>query len=58
MLYDDSRRFRYGVLTPEEMRAAEQSAFAMGVPSLLLMEHAAAAVTDETEKALGGDCRG
>ena len=46
------------MLTPEEMRAAEQSAFAMGVPSLLLMEHAAAAVTDETEKALGGDCRG
>ena len=58
MLYDDSRRFRYDVLTPEEMRAAEQAAFAMGVPSLLLMEHAAAAVTDELEKALGGDCRG
>ena len=58
MLYDDSRRFSYGVLTPDEMRAAEQAAFAMGVPSILLMEHAAEAVTDELEKALGGDCRG
>ena len=30
----------------------------MGVPSILLMEHAAMAVVDELEKALGGTCAG
>ena len=48
----------YLVLTPGDMRRMEQKAFALGVPSLLLMEHAALAVTDELEKALGGCCRG
>ncbi|MBQ7656701.1 MAG: NAD(P)H-hydrate dehydratase [Clostridia bacterium] len=57
MLYDDSWRFCYDVLTPEEMRRTEQKAFALGVPSLLLMEHAAIAVIDELEKALGGSCK-
>ena len=45
------------MLTPEEMRRVEQKAFSLGVPSLLLMEHAAMAVVDELEKALGGSCR-
>ena len=45
------------LLTPGDMRRTEAQAFARGVPSLLLMEHAAQAVTDALEKALGG-CRG
>lgn len=45
------------VLAPADMRALEQRFFAQGVPSLLLMEHAAEAVTDALEAALGG-CRG
>ncbi|MBR5109926.1 MAG: NAD(P)H-hydrate dehydratase [Clostridia bacterium] len=57
MMYDDSGRFQYEVLTPEEMRRTEQKAFDLGVPSILLMEHAAIAVVDELEKTLGGDCR-
>lgn len=57
MLYDDSGRFQYEALTPEEMRRTEQKAFDLGVPSILLMEHAAIAVVDELEKALSGDCR-
>ncbi|MBR3741935.1 MAG: NAD(P)H-hydrate dehydratase [Clostridia bacterium] len=46
----------FTVLTPEDMRRTEQKAFALGVSSLLLMEHAAIAVVDELEKALGGSC--
>lgn len=42
------------LLTPKDMRRTEAQAFARGVPSLLLMEHAAQAVTDALEKALGG----
>lgn len=57
MLYDDSALDSFDVLTPEDMRRTEQIAFDKGVPSLLLMEHAAVAVVDELEKALGGDCR-
>ena len=57
MLYDDSRR-EYRVLTPNDMRRTEQKALDLGFPSILLMEHAALAVVDELEKALGGDCRG
>ncbi|MBR3106037.1 MAG: NAD(P)H-hydrate dehydratase [Clostridia bacterium] len=56
MLFDDSKRFQYEALTPEEMRRTEQKAFDLGVPSILLMEHAAIAVVDELEKALGGSC--
>ena len=58
MLYDDSLMTSFPVLTPEDTRRTEQKAFALGVSSLLLMEHAAQAVADELEKALGGDCRG
>ena len=57
MLYDDSPMTSFPVLTPEDTRRTEQKAFALGVSSLLLMEHAALAVVDELEKALGGDCR-
>ena len=57
MLYDDSQMNSYPVLTPEDMRRTEQKAFALGVCSLLLMEHAAIAVVNELEKALGGSCR-
>ena len=57
MLYDDSPMV-YPVLTPADMRRTEQKAFDCGVPSLLLMEHAAMAVVEELEEALGGDCRG
>lgn len=46
------------ILTPADMRKTEEQAFAQGVPSLVLMEHAAEAVTDALEEALGGDCRG
>ncbi|MBR4332430.1 MAG: NAD(P)H-hydrate dehydratase [Clostridia bacterium] len=56
MLYDDSIMDSYPVLTPEDMRRMEQKAFALGVSSLLLMEHAALAVVDELEKLLGGSC--
>ena len=56
MLYDDSIMDSYPVLTPEDMRRTEQKAFAMGVSSLLLMEHAALALVDELEKVLGGTC--
>ena len=42
------------VLTPADMRETEQRFFARGVPSLLLMEHAAEAVVDALETALGG----
>ena len=54
MVYEDF----YQVMTPGDVRRMEQRAFDLGVPSLLLMEHAALAVTDELQKALGGDCRG
>lgn len=47
----------FPVLTPEDMRRTERKAFDLGVPSLLLMEHAAIAVVDELEKVLGG-CEG
>ena len=46
-----------GVLTPEEMRALEDKAIKAGYPSLLLMEHAAEAVTDVLTEALGGSCK-
>lgn len=58
MLYDAEKMDAYPVLTPGDMRRVEQRAFDLGVPSILLMEHAAMAVTDELEKALGGSCRG
>ena len=48
----------YPVLTPGDMRRMEEKAFSLGVSSLLLMEHAAMAVVDELEKALGGGCQG
>ena len=54
MLYDDSYMTSFPVLTPEDTRRTEQKAFSLGVSSLLLMEHAAIAVVDELEKALGG----
>ena len=57
MMYDDSVRGSFRVLTPGDMRRTEQKAFDLGVPSLLLMEHAALAVVDELEKALSGDCK-
>ena len=57
MHYDDAQMDFYPVLTPRDMRETEQKAFALGVPSMLLMEHAALAVVDELEKALGGCCR-
>ncbi len=56
MLYDDTTMDSYPVLTPEDMRRTEQKAFALGVSSLLLMEHAALSVVDELEKVLGGSC--
>lgn len=56
-MYDDSVMDSFHVLTPEDMRQTEQMAFGLGVPSLLLMEHAAIAVVDEMEKLLGGSCR-
>ena len=46
----------FPVLTPGDTRRTEQKAFELGVSSLLLMEHAAMAVVDELEKALGGSC--
>lgn len=58
MLYDDRFLDWISVLTPNDARRTEQKAFEMGVPSLLLMEHAAIAVVDELEKVLGGECRG
>lgn len=58
MHYDDSDMDAYQVLTPRNMRETEQKAFALGVPSLLLMEHAAIAVVDALEKELGGCCKG
>ncbi len=57
MLYDDAVMDFHYVLTPDEMRRTEQMAFDLGVPSILLMEHAAIAVVDELENALGGSCR-
>ena len=48
----------FPVLAPGDTRRTEQKAFDLGVPSLLLMEHAAMAVVDELEKALGGNCKG
>ena len=57
MQYDDCYRTYHDVLTPAEMRRTEQKAFDLGAPSILLMEHAAQAVVDELEKALGGSCR-
>lgn len=47
-----------GVLTPAQMRAWEQKAIQAGFPSLLLMEHAAMAVVDALQEALGGCCEG
>ena len=38
MMYDDSVRGSFRVLTPGDMRRTEQKAFDLGVPSLLLME--------------------
>ncbi len=57
MLYNETIKVSHPVLTPEGMRRTEQAAFDLGVPSILLMEHAAAAVVDELEKALGGTCK-
>lgn len=57
MLYDASEWTRFPVLTVKDMREKEREAFDRGVPGILLMEHAAMAVVDELEKALGGDCR-
>ena len=57
MHYDDSLMDFYQVLTPRDMRATEEKAFALGVPGTLLMEHAAMAVTDALEKELGC-CKG
>ena len=48
----------YPVLTPRDMRETEQKAFSLGVPSMLLMEHASIAVVDALETALGGCCQG
>ena len=48
----------FPVLTLGDTRRTEQKAFELGVSSLLLMEHAAIAVVDELEKALGGSCKG
>lgn len=42
------------VLTPADMRAVEQKAFGLGVPSLLLMEQAAHHVTDALCEMLDG----
>ena len=50
-------RIAYPVLTPDEMRRAEQALFDRGFPAVLLMEHAALAVVHELEKLLGG-CEG
>ena len=58
MLYDPKRCDSFPVLTPADTRRTEEKAFALGVSSLLLMEHAAMAVVDELEKALGGGCGG
>ena len=58
MHYDDSDRDAYQVMTPRDMRKTEEKAFALGVNSLLLMEHAAIAVVDALEKELGGSCKG
>ena len=58
MHYNGSDRNSFQVLTPRDMRETEQKAFALGVPSLLLMEHAAMAVVDALEEALGGCCKG
>ena len=57
-MHDDSVMDAYQVLTPRDMRETEQKAFALGVPSLMLMEHAAIAVVDALEKELGGCCKG
>ena len=46
------------LLTPSDMRKTEQLAFDAGMPSILLMEHAALQVVNALEKELGGDCRG
>ena len=58
MIKNDSHMIYYPILTPNDTRRIEQKAFDLGVPSLLLMEHAAMAVVDELEKALGGNCKG
>ena len=58
MLYDDSWIHSIPVMTPADVRRMEEKAFSLGVSGLLLMEHAAMAVVDELENALGGDCRG
>jgi len=42
------------LLTPGDMRKTEQKAFEAGMPSILLMEHAAMKVVDALEKELGG----
>ena len=42
------------LLTPGDMRKTEQKAFEAGMPSILLMEHAAIKVVDALEKELGG----
>lgn len=46
------------LLTPGDMRKTEQKAFEAGMPSILLMEHAAIKVVDALEKELGGSCHG
>ena len=58
MMNNNSCKVSYPILTPNDTRRTEQKAFQLGVPSLLLMEHAAMAVVDELEKALGGSCKG
>ncbi len=42
------------VLTPDQMRALEQRAFALGVPSILLMENAARAAHADFSEWVGG----
>ena len=46
------------VLTPRDMKRTEQNAFSRGVPSILLMEHAAEAVVRALATVLGGSCAG
>ena len=58
MHYDASDMDSYQILTPGDMRKTEEKAFALGVPSLLLMEHAAMAVVDALADKLGGCCKG
>ena len=44
MMNNNSCKVSYPILTPNDTRRTEQKAFQLGVPSLLLMEHAAMAL--------------